>query len=193
MTPFDAFNLYMAIKMHFTSPSYDAVKYNFKTSASVNSFYARKDRHQFVKLSKHKDPKNFIISNFIDGNSNWVGDLMSDEAQQVYFEWLKRQESLTYIFNTDMNQLDEKFVGYFKVVNGQHPELLKLVRQKKISIETLVILNECLNFFPLWDIKITDTIIWPTLRNKCLKYQNLLHYDRKKMKKIILERVKTDI
>lgn len=178
--------------MHFTSPSYDAVKYNFKTSASLDSFYKRRDKHQFAKLAKHKDPKGFLIANFVDGDTNWVGDLASDEADALYTKWLRRQESLSYIVTSELDSLTEEFVSYFKVKDGQHPDILRLYRQGKISIETLVILNDYLNFFSIWDIKIHDTLIWPTIRNKCLKYQSLLHYDKKKMKKIILELVKRD-
>ena len=34
MEPFEAYSYYLAIKLHFESDSYDAPKYNFKTSAN---------------------------------------------------------------------------------------------------------------------------------------------------------------
>ena len=178
--------------MHFTSPSYDAVKYNFRTSASLDSFYKRRDKHQFSKLAKHKDPRGYLVANFVDGDANWIGDLTSTEAEGYYTSWLKRQESLTYIVESDLNLLTDEFVSYFKVKDGQHSHILKLYRQKKISIETLIVLNDCLNFFPIWDVKITDTLVWPSIRNKCLKYQRLLHYDKKKMRKLVMDLVKRD-
>lgn len=37
MTPFECFNLYHALKLHFTS-DYDFIKYNGKTNVSIKSF-----------------------------------------------------------------------------------------------------------------------------------------------------------
>ena len=52
MEPFDAYKYYMAIKLHFESDSYDAPKYNFKTSISPQSFWKRRDKYHFAKLSR---------------------------------------------------------------------------------------------------------------------------------------------
>ena len=38
MDPFESYKLYNALKLHFEG-SYDAVKYNFKTNTSPNSFF----------------------------------------------------------------------------------------------------------------------------------------------------------
>lgn len=192
MSPFDAYKLFISIKMHFGSPSYDALKYNFKVNASIDSFHKRQDKYHFSKLANLKDPKGYLIANFVDGDSNWIGDLVSSTSDEIYTKWLRRQESLTYMIESDLSNLSEPFIQHFRVVDGQHPSLLRLVRQKRISLETLVALNEVLNFFPIWDMKITDTLLWPPMRNKCLKYQSFLHYDRKKVKKLVLDLVKLD-
>ena len=52
MEPFDAYKYYMPIKLHFESDSYDAPKYNFKTSISPQSFWKRRDKYHFAKLSR---------------------------------------------------------------------------------------------------------------------------------------------
>ena len=43
MDPFESYKLYNALKLHFES-DYDAIKYNFKSNVSPNSFFKRKDK-----------------------------------------------------------------------------------------------------------------------------------------------------
>ena len=40
--PFESYKLYNALKLHFETDNYDAVKYNFKTSVKPQSFFKRK-------------------------------------------------------------------------------------------------------------------------------------------------------
>ena len=56
-TGFAAFALYNALKLHFTSESYDYFKYNGKTNVSPQSFMTRKDKYQFYKLSRKYNPE----------------------------------------------------------------------------------------------------------------------------------------
>ena len=53
MNEFDACQLYMALKLHFTT-KYDYFKYNGKTKFTVAQFNKRKDKYQaLVRLSNH--------------------------------------------------------------------------------------------------------------------------------------------
>ena len=52
MEPIDVYIMYCAMKAHFSRKDYDFYKYGGKTKVSRDSFYKRKDRHFFVKLSK---------------------------------------------------------------------------------------------------------------------------------------------
>ena len=51
MTDFETYLNYLALKLHFEG-KYDYFKYGGKTSATIESFKKRKDKHQFVKLSR---------------------------------------------------------------------------------------------------------------------------------------------
>lgn len=184
MSAFEAYRMFLAVKQHFTLPKYDYFQYNGKVKASESSFERRPDRFHFAKLAKRKDLLNFLVSNFLEKTS-WVGDLLSPEAETVYNEWLKRTQSLSYIFENELKQLEGNFIKAFLVKNGQAPEIINLYRQKKISIETIVILNDLLHFFPYWDKMIIDTIVYPSFRDKCLKYRPFLHYDKDKIKNIV--------
>ena len=52
MNEFEAYQKYIALKLHFTS-DYDYFKYNGKTNVTLNSFNERKDKFHFKKLVKN--------------------------------------------------------------------------------------------------------------------------------------------
>lgn len=185
MTPFEAYRTYLAIKQHFTQKSYDYFKYNGKVNVRADSFDTRRDKYQFHKLSKHRDPINYLVANFINSDVKWVGDLLSDNAEQIYTDWLKKQQSLTYNFTNELNNLLTNFEDNLIVKDGQHPYLLKLYRQGIVGIETMVILNDLVNFFPYWDRTIEDRVLWPDARMKILKYKPFVQYDAEKCKKVL--------
>lgn len=188
MSPFEAYRTYLALKQHFTQKGYDYFKYNGKVNVRADNFDTRKDKYQFYKLSKHKDPINFLVANFISGDVRWVGDLLSDEAEAEYSNWLKRQQSITYNFTNDLNKLLTNFEDNLIVKDGQHPYLLKQFRRGDVAIETMVILNDLVNFFPYWDKSIDDTVLWPDLRMRVVKYKPFVQYDENKCKKALADR-----
>jgi hypothetical protein len=193
-TGFAAFALYNALKTHFTSSSYDYFKYHGKTNVSKDTFMKRKDKYQFYKLSRKYslvELKDFFVANFIYGSSTWVGEMAGPDGEDVYKKWQKTTQSLTYIFNDDILSLigDESPDKMLKVSDGQYPVLMNQVMSGSIKVETLVILNDIMNFFPMWDKKISDDIIWPNFRLKCEKYTPFVIYDKVKFKNILREAI----
>jgi len=194
-TGFAAFSLYNALKLHFTSNSYDFFKYNGKTNVSQQSFLKRKDKYTFYKLSRKysiEELKQFYVANFLDGDK-WVGDMNTANGEEVYTKWQKTQQSLTYTFENDiMVLLDECGTpdDMLNVKDGNYPLLLKKTQQNTIHLETLCILNDIMNFIPMWDKKINDDIIWPDFKLKCLKYTPFIHYDKEKLLHILKKRIK---
>jgi hypothetical protein len=84
-----------------------------------------------MKLAKHRDPKNFLVANFIEGDT-WIGSLAyNEQAQNTYTEWLKRTQSLTYIFQNEIEKLNDDFNSNFIIQDGQHPNALKLYLRKE--------------------------------------------------------------
>lgn len=179
--------MYVAIKQHFTSKSYDYFKYEGRVRVDETNYEVRKDRYQFHKLSRQRDPSLLLISNFAEGNVKWVGDLFTDDAKAVYNEWASYNEAVKFHFSRDCATVVPDLATNCKVTDGQHPPLLKMVLQKEVRLQSLIILNDLLDFFPTWDSKINDNIIWPKLRTKCLKVKPFLEFDRAICKKVFLE------
>ncbi len=189
MNPFEAYKTYLAVKNHFDREGYDYFKYAGKVPAKIDSFYARKDRYFFEKLARKKDLVNFLVANFIENDKVYSRDLTQDEAEKVYREWLNRTQSLSYKFEQDLDLIDDLRAS-IRVNDGQHPELLRLCMSKRISIETLIVLDSLVGFVEKWDEKIEDRILWPTIKKKLIKYRPFLKLDLQKFGTILLKKYK---
>lgn len=188
MEPFDAYKIYLGLKLHFTSPSYDFVKYGGKVSAKYESFTKRRDKYQFSKLSKKEDLINYIVSSMIsDSPPKWPGDLLNDSANENYKDWLKRQQSLTYTFTNDLEKIDN-LKESIQVHDQQHPLLLKLYMQQEVCIETLMIIDSVAGIFDYWSKTINDPIIWPSQKQTFLKYKPFFKIDKTKYGKIMINK-----
>lgn len=188
--PFDSYRFYQAIKLHFGG-NYDAIKYQFKTSANQKSFWKRKDKYFFAKIAKRfNDPTdiiNYYVSHFIN-DSKWVGDMLKDD--EVYDRWLSKIESLGYRYEQDLYTLQnqtECFNDLFKVENGQHPIIIQQFLADDIMFETVVILNQIIGFGNKVDKEVADTIIWPDIKMKMEKYSPFLKVDVERYKKLTLK------
>lgn len=189
MDAFKAYKTYLALKSHFGNKNYDYFKYNGRARASLKSFENRRDKYFFTKLANHRDVVNFLASNFLEGDLNWVGDLVNEEiAEKNYRAWKKRIESLTYIFTNELDKLDDDYNSNLVVTEGQHPLLLKLLLRKEISPETFLILNDITPFTGCWNRRIEDKIIWPATYMKLKKYRPFFTIDLEKFKKIVVKK-----
>ena len=189
MDPFESYKLYNALKLHFETDSYDAVKYNYKSNITHNSFFKRKDKYFFAKLARNyeKDLLNYYVANFKNGVS-YVGDMIDESAEKNYSDHKRIQESIHRVFSIDINKLNDQEQGFDKLFesdNGQLPLVIKLWMQEEISLETIVILNSILGFVPRESKKITDTIIWPDIHRKIEKYTPFVNYSKNKCTKLL--------
>ena len=182
--PFESYKLYNALKLHFETDGYDAIKYHFKTSVKPTSFFKRKDKFFFAKLAKtyESELKEFYIANF-KNDVKYVGDMLNEGGERYYREHKKIMESLTYQFQTDINKLNDMDVSFDSLLEAEennHPLIIKLWMQDEILLETVVILDSILGFVERENKKITDTIIWPDIYRKIMKYKPFVKFDRDK-------------
>lgn len=187
MSPFEAYKTYLALKQHFEREGYDFFRYHGKVTAKIESFYARRDRYFFEKLARRKDLVDFLVANFLEKDNAWSRDLTHEEAERTYDAWCKRVESLTYQFKEELEQIDD-LKSVVQVKEGQHPQLLKMYMQKKISPETILIIDSYAYILEYWEEKITDRVIWPGIHLKLRKYKPFLKFDTSKFKTILIEK-----
>jgi hypothetical protein len=176
---------YLALKRHFTTDSYDYHKYNGKVKASFDSFQTRKDLFFFYKLSQKRNCHNLMLSNIVLNPSIWVRDLIDEEAEEVYLKWKGKLDSLSYHISQELETLDDNYKKNFVVSNGQHPYILTLYLQKKISLETFSIVTHTANVFTYWDKEIVDKVVAYDKIRLSKKYYPFLDFDRKKVVTVI--------
>ena len=196
MTSYEAYTLYLAIKLHFTTPNYDYFKHNAKVNSSFNSFIKRNDRFFFHKLATKygENLQDYYVSNFVDRPKTWVGDLVRSDGDTIYNKWKKYNESFSYNFRNDCvllrNVIDGdniRFDEVFSVDSGQHPRLLRLLLSGKVSIQSVIIFDKILSFVNRWDKEIKETIIWPEKSFKIVKLKPIVNVNLTKCKFIMKE------
>ena len=191
MSPFETYQHYLSLKSHFSNPKYDYFKYK-KTRATLTSFNKRKDKYFFEKSSRKYSDKeivDFLVSNFVatDNPQNiWIGEIINF-GEETYREWMKRQQSLTYLFKEQTEELlsGTKLEDAFNCSKG-HPPVLKKFLGGKISPEVLVIYDIIFQFGNVFDTKLMDPV-WETVSLKIKKYKPFLNIDKFQYKKLLRE------
>ncbi len=179
LSPYDCCVAYTGLKLHF-SGKYDYFKYHGKVNVTQESFDTRRDKYFFNKLSKKKSAFNIILANVLEDSNIWVGDILTQNGEEIYSKWQARQESATYNFKTTVRSLDEQENGFydqFKVVDGQYPPALNMYNQGYLSHENMLILNSIMKFILVWSRTLDDDIIWPKTVTKLKKYRPFLDFD----------------
>ena len=192
VTPFETYRTYLSMKSHFTNPKYDFFKYGGKSRATITAFNKRKDKYWFEKTSrKYSDQEviDFLLSNFVNATNPqnlWIGEIINS-GETTYTQWKMRQQSLTYIFKEQSeNLLSETDLEKLFNCSKGHPILLKKYLGGEISLETLTILERVFSFKKDFDKKLTDPV-WETVSLKLKKYLPFLNINVFQFKKTLRE------
>jgi len=189
MDPFDVYKIYLALKLHFTTESYDITKHKFAAKGKKETFMKRKDLIVLRKLARDFDRQTIIdilVANFVTGD-RW-GGMFDTEAMKTYERWKARQQSMGYTFEQDLNTIQTRMdIENIEdaTVDTQHPLILKMLLGRQITLETVVILNKGLNFCNDYndDLILKDTCLlinkyspfMKSTKNLYLKHQDLIN------------------
>ena len=192
VTPFETYQTYLSMKSHFTNKRYDFFKYGGKSRATMASFNKRKDKYWFEKTSrKYSDQEitDFLLSNFVNTDTPqnlWIGEIINS-GERKYADWMRRQQSLTYLFKEQSKKLlsEKKLEEVFNCSKG-HPPILKRYLGGEISLETLVIFEKIFSFGKKFNRKLKDPV-WETVNMKMKKYIPFLNINVFQYKKILRE------
>ena len=185
MQPIDVYQMYCAMKAHFSKSSYNFIKYGGKTKVSRDSFWKRNDRYFFVKISKkynNDEIKDYLLSNFIQNRNGYIANF----NDQNYENWLDRKMMFYNIFQQELKPYIKNFEPLFEIKGGNHPTLLKEYLGKRVSLETLVILDELVDFSKKWDEQLGDDVVWPDIKNLMKNYKGFLTINKNKYRMKLL-------
>ena len=187
MEPIDVYLMYCAMKAHFSKNSYDFHKYDGKTKVSRNSFWKRNDKYFFVKLAKKHDDRDsiqdYLVSNFIRDRRGYIANF-NDENYKV---WKDRKTDFYNIFFDELRPLVKDFEPLFQTKNNNHPKLLKEFLGDRVSLETLIILDDLVDFSTGWDRELKEDIVWPDLKKFMKNYKGFLTIDKNRYRIRLLE------
>ena len=185
MQPIDVYLTYCAMKAHFSTGDYDFSKYDGKSKVSRESFWKRNDRIFFVKLSrKYSDTeiKEYLLANFVKDSKGWVGNFNDSN-----YDWMDRMSRLETLFKNEATKLfEDGTLDVLKVPDNSHPKLLKEYLGKRVSAETMVILDKIMDYSSKWDTQMEDDMIWPKVKILLNNYKKLLTFDKKECKMILI-------
>lgn len=188
---YNAYIDFLALSMHFYTDKYDYFKYNGEVKASPDSFHKRNDRYQFHKLSRRNDYHGLIIANCIElPKRPWVGELLSKECNDIYIRWDKANGSRMYKFKEEVNAIQD-LKNDLLCIDGEHPELLNSYIRGTISIETLIMIDDNIPCFDVWNKKLKTNVILRGIERKCKKYKPFIRNanDKKQIRQILIEKV----
>ena len=192
VTPYETYQTYLSMKSHFTNRKYDFFKYGGKSRATMTSFNKRKDKYWFEKTSrKYSDEQvlAFLLANFVNTDTPqnlWIGEIINS-GERTYAEWMRRKQSLTYIFKEQSeNLLSENDLEKLFNCSKGHPLILKRYLGGEINLETFTILEKIFSFVKNFDKKLEDPV-WESVSLKIKKYIPFLNINVFQYKKILRE------
>ena len=183
MQAVDVYLMYCALKAHFQG-DYDYHKFGGKTKTKRESYYKRKGRFFFAKTAvKYEDTEvlNYFVSNFIHDRSGYIANF----TDKNYETWMNKRAMFYDIFSQEMQPFVKNFEPLFECESGQHPTLLKEYMGKRISLETMIVLDDLVEFSKRWDKELVwDDFVWPDVKKLMNNYKGFLtiNTDKYRMK-----------
>lgn len=185
MDAFQVYRLYMALKLHFTTESYDITKTKGAVKTSQEAFLKRRDVFLFRKLAKKYNMQqlvNYFVANFVAGDQN--GGLFNSESFEIYEQWKSRQDRLSYMFSNDISKIfqeaEKSNEDPLLATDNQHPVAIRLYLGKKISLETIIILDKLFDFKYKNNTALEHDFIWKELSMLIGKYRPFVKFDKVK-------------
>ena len=182
MTIDDAYRIYTTLRLHFTTDNYDVRSGVIpkKPAAGVKMSF-RKKLEMLMKQYNYDDEEfiNYLVANFLNGNE-W--GIFENTGPEIYMEWKRVQESLTYTYKQDVLHLASlalKVEDVFDARQG-HPLILKAYCGKRCRLETLVILNKLYKFRTELDEQLRLDPVWTSISRTIHKYSPFIKVEKEK-------------
>lgn len=179
MNGYETYKMYHSIMLHFKTKGYDYFKYHGQSKVNETSWLKRNDKYHFEKLGAENPYKRLMeifVSFFVENpdSSPAFSKELYEHKKKGYLKWKSRINSLERIFDKDMKFLYKKTNGNLKSAfksNNDHPLIIKLLIDKKISLETIIVLDKLTNIIKKLDDKYHDDFIWDTYSELLKSYK----------------------
>ena len=141
MNGYQCFQLYVAMKQHFTTKSFDIFKNRGHMKCKIETYLSRVDSEVIERIaSKFTDRELvlYIASNMIYGNNDMIWNYGSSVANYNLF--LARR---TQIYNVVDNDLKTLYNTNISIEDGV--QVIRMLTKQAITIETVSLINQIVN------------------------------------------------
>lgn len=190
MNPYDFYKVQLPIRLHFISDSYDYFKFNGKTHFSKYDDFIRKKEFPLMRAMGARvtsaQSKDFCVAQYAADRDSFLFDGVED-AWSTYVEWEKKQNSLSYHLQTDLQLILSTNIILKTIRDGT---LLQMVAQKKIQKETAIILDAVFaKFLDGWNKKYANDPYLITVVKRLVKYRPFVKFNKEKVVSVIGEEI----
>ena len=195
---FDVYRTYLAMKQHFTKPSFDFFQYDGRVNVKESTYQQRNDFYFFETLARKLtalEVKEYLLASFVLSSNPakvWIGDIKRT-GKDKWAEWQRTNQALRYNVEQDLGrivnyieQTESSFNDLFKTQGG-HPPLLRMHLKGHIKLETLMILDMVLGFMLKWDKELDDPV-WNPLSLKIRKYKPFVSIPVKEYRQLMKDK-----
>lgn len=191
MDGFIVYKLYMSVKLHFTTNKFDIFSTRGRLKGTRSQYESRNDYKLFEHIGeKYTDKRKvveFFVANFAYGNDLTL--YSPAESEDFYKEWVKRKESLSYVFTEDLKLIldyTEKHnaTDIYSSIQGNYPILLNLFLGNKIKIETMSMLDDCYGYLLSWESQTFSKLLFETEIRRIKKLKGFILYNKTSITKI---------
>jgi len=163
----DAYKIYTALRLHFTTDNYD-IRSGItprKPKAGVKTSFKKK-LEMLMKQYNYQEEEFF-----------------ENTGPEVFLEWKRVQESLTYNYTQDVQYLASQVTKLEDVwdCSQGHPVILKAYCGKRCRLETLVILNKLYKFTSEVDEQLVFDPVWNSISRLIHKYSPFIKVEKDKL------------
>lgn len=196
MNGYKAYRYFLALKLHFTTDKFNVFENKGNVRGSFETFQARADKYLFDKLARKfnndKDLIQFIVAQFVYNNSNFIYEL--EQADDNYIQWIKVKESITRVFQDDLNELllQHEKNGYttdeiFNCTINDFPIIIKLYLGRRINPQTICILSHLNQSIAEWLNNPNLALVLESDIRMLYKMHGFFKYDKDKILKLYNE------
>jgi len=179
---FEVYELYTSMQAHFSSKNYDYFESN--SNCVKEDFEESRNYHYFVKISRSvplEYLQDYFLYNFLVDKNLWIVEMFHPQRKLNFNIWKSKLEHIEFMFHKDidsiMEMLKSQNIKFDDLFDGKifTPYLMKILFTKQIELETFMIINELVDFFPEFKRLMPNDHMWNDLQFRCEKYMPFLY------------------
>ena len=201
MTAFEAYETYLAVKLHFDRQSYDYFKFNGKTRVTPSSFEKRKDRYFFEKAAAKLSKDHFIhrlLVQIRDSSAVWIKDIFESDNLTKALVIEDYHKRFPFKFEEDIIKIktymlvNSKKLSELMLPSSGYSYIFKRYVAGDFLPEFVLGLNTAFTMFKTWDKTLEVDPVWSNKHYFLKKYNSFVSNsipDKAILRQIILDKL----